>query len=122
MPDTVSANEVLWVVICLWGTWRHGSMYRDIDCDVRQLEAGVIAASDGAMALFLNDRDTAADWTLFHLSLAMVGMVGWFRPNLPLDWRGWLVVALLYCGVLFGLVRSEARGRRRARIKAGIHE
>lgn len=118
MFETVSITEVCWVALCSWGAWHHWHIWRAIQRDLDDLDAGRLPISRAALALFRNDAETEFDWTALKATLGGIGIVGMLQPNPPLDAQGWVVVALLFGIVVWTRLRSEVRGRRRARIKA----
>ena len=124
MFETVAVTEVLWVAICTAAAVHNARVWRDIRRDICWIRSGVLPGrvTPGAMALFHNDRESAFDWCLSWSWLSVIGVIGMARPNPPMDLQGWLVVLCLFAGATWAWRRSVIRGRRRARIKAGIEE
>lgn len=119
---TIAASELAWTALCLWGVWRHLCLWRDIDHDIDLLEAGVIPASDGVMALFRNDRATEFDWVVMKAFLAFAGVSQMFAVNRDRPLASWLTVAALFGAVLWIRSRAEMRGRNRNVIKRKVEE
>ncbi|HQW88602.1 MAG TPA: hypothetical protein PK478_02065 [Nitrospira sp.] len=117
--DTISPFEVLWALIVTWGAWHHAHAWRDIHDDVMRLEAGELAVTPGAMALYRNDADSEADWALVWLAMALVGLIAMTQPRVPTDIQGVSTTVLLFGVAVWARFRSEVRGRRRARVIAG---
>lgn len=113
--STISALEVLWVVICLSGVWHHGRQWRRIQSQITALEAGRLTVSPGAMALWRNDAGVDADMCGIFATLTLIGLVDMTLPAYPATAQGLAVTAALFGMVLFSRARSEVRARNRVR-------
>lgn len=116
MLGTISWSDVCWTGLCCWSAWHHARIWWAVRRDIEDLEAGLLPVTADAMTLFRSDAGSEADWALLWSALAMVGVVAMTQPSRPLDAQAAIVVVLLFGVAIWSRVRSEIRGRKRARI------
>jgi hypothetical protein len=111
---TISITEVAWAILTAWGAFRHNRKRRQINARLEIAEAlADPPATPAALALYRNDRDTEADWTMFKGILFLAAPLNMIRENPPLSPGSAITVGCLFTAIILVRFRSERRARRR---------